>query len=62
LAGTKNITINLPNVNPEHRKIFEKVLGDEYRYMQILINFLSNAVKFSPNGLSIDVILNLKEV
>jgi signal transduction histidine kinase len=32
----------------EDRKYFKSIYGDSYRYLQILLNFMSNAVKFTP--------------
>ena len=42
-------------------KFFTSVFGDERRYMQILVNFLSNSLKFSPRGSTITISLEVKE-
>lgn len=36
------------------------MIGDENRYLQILVNFLTNALKFSPRESNVDVLLILK--
>lgn len=42
-------------------KYFTSIYGDERRYMQILINFLSNSLKFSPRDATIVVALKIIE-
>lgn len=42
--------------------MFKQICGDERRYLQILINFLSNAIKFSPRDSNILVGLMINEV
>lgn len=40
---------------------FQQIFGDERRYLQILINFLSNSLKFSPKNAQIIVRLKVTE-
>ena len=44
-------------MEPKQIKLFENLYGDENRYEQILINFISNAMKFSNNDGTVKVIL-----
>lgn len=34
--------------NRRDRRLFRGLFGDQHRYLQIFLNFLSNAVKFTP--------------
>ena len=43
-------------------KLFSQVKGDKNRYKQILLNFLSNAVKFTKMGQNIHIYLTILEV
>ena len=42
-------------IDPKFLDFFKNVYGDEHRITQLLINFLSNAFKMTPNGGSIKV-------
>ena len=58
LSKQKNIKMDY---DYEYSKVgfFMGISGDDNRYLQILLNFLSNALKFTPNGGNIKVLLKL---
>jgi signal transduction histidine kinase len=43
------------------KKMFQQLLGDKNRYLQILLNFLSNSVHYTKKGGNINVSLVLME-
>lgn len=60
ISNSKNITLTTLT-EADSQYYFEQILGDERRYLQILVNFLSNALKFSPKGSKIVVGLKVNE-
>ena len=40
----------------------KRIIGDERRYLQVLLNFLSNALKFSQKNGTISVNLRIKSL
>lgn len=56
----------LQQANPEFRinkfgKTNEKVFGDEMRLEQVVINFITNAIKYAPGTNEVNVTINIKD-
>ena len=49
-------------IPPSQNKLFEKIYGDENRYEQILLNFISNAIKFTNPGTEICISVEAEKV
>ena len=48
--------------NPVNKYYFRALYSDEQRYGQVILNFLSNGIKFTPRGGVVSVLLNVIEV
>lgn len=46
MAKQKNVELVAPEITRE----FKSIYGDKRRYIQVIINFLSNSLKFSSQG------------
>ena len=60
IAKTKNVKL-IRIIADANDKKFAKIFGDERRYQQIIVNFLSNALKFSNKNSEIIVCLSVNE-
>lgn len=61
IADTKKVALVSPDLKKEEAMYFNTVVGDKNRFMQVLVNFLSNSLKFSTENSSIIVNLKLIE-
>lgn len=60
--GAQNHSLGSDQNEMEARYLFKSVFGDRLRYQQVLLNFLSNSVKFTRRARPITVICNMIEV
>ena len=51
----------LPQNLPEDLLVLQNIYGDQRRYLQLILNFLSNALKFTPKDGSIQIRVNIIE-
>ena len=63
LAEKRNLKLEGPIFPNKHDAVyFKQVLGDKMRYMQIMTNFLTNAIKFSVPGGIVSILLRVGDV
>ena len=61
-ADIKKIEMHAIIKDQNKLQYFHKLEGDQRRYLQILLNFLSNALKFTPEGGKIIVKIEAEEI
>lgn len=47
VADTKNVYLELAPISDQEKTYYDQIYGDRSRFLQVIINFLSNALKFS---------------
>lgn len=50
IANLKGVALVKPQLESREKMLFTKIEGDPSRYQQVLVNLLSNALKFSSQG------------
>lgn len=61
VSTKKKIELVAPVVNDEDSKYFMQIYGDKNRFIQVIINFLSNSLKFSDVGSRVNLFLHINE-
>lgn len=62
IADKKNVQLVKIPVSEHEEKLYNAIYGDESRFVQVIINFLSNSLKFSESGSKIVIFLKTLEV
>lgn len=60
-ADQRKVRIVAPDLPEDKKSFFKSIHGDKNRFQQILVNFLSNSLKFSDEGSKILVNLRILE-
>ena len=58
LADNQNVKLVAPTCAPDEEPYLNQLFGDKNRFIQVIINFVSNSIKFSPPNSEVQ--LNLK--
>ena len=62
VADKKKVTLELPEIQIKHEEAYyTAIYGDQNRFLQVIINFLSNSLKFSTSGSKIKILLKMLE-
>jgi len=60
-AEKKKVKLNGPHIKPEDSRFFDQIYCDKNRVIQVVVNFLSNSIKFSHADSEIDVSIEILE-
>jgi signal transduction histidine kinase len=61
VADCKNVTLQLNYINESEKPYYNGLYGDKSRFLQVLINLLNNALKFSNRDSRVVVFLKMLE-
>ena len=62
-ANDKNINLLGPLYSDKQDSVFfQRLYGDNRRYLQVLVNFVTNAIKFTPSGGTVSILLEVISV
>ena len=61
VADSKNVTLQLNYINKSEKQYYNGLYGDKSRFLQVLINLLNNALKFSNRDSKVVVFLKMLE-
>lgn len=62
VANKKDVFLEEPVIlNQDEVPYYSAIYGDDNRYLQVIINFLSNSLKFSNSGSKIKIALKMLE-
>lgn len=62
IQDPKSMFFGFTTIPRQRPNFFKQVLGDQLRYMQVVMNLLTNAIKFTTKGQSILIRVILLEV
>jgi signal transduction histidine kinase len=48
--NSRGIHIHVEIDHPQHINFLESIYGDRQRFQQVVLNFISNSIKFTPKG------------